>query len=228
MTDITDPTLEDFDPKFNLLAIADWLLRAANYADFALKNHPQKIEFCDEMRFGALSIGNANGQMVGAIQALSPVCQLIDQAKIRQDSIRQQYVEFRSQVIDQTCLYYFKALSMRKEVNIGPGKPRRKIPDFEQFKKTGDMRKVRGFVQYSWEFKLAVDLAEAKHLTGKYTGLNKMMEEAIEAGHIDDIGDTAQRIKRHARQLHSERNLYLTPGLREARATASQFKYSEQ
>ena len=222
-----EPIIEDFDPKFDLLEISHWLLKAGNYASFMLKNHPKTSEFCDELRLGAVAIANANGQLVGAIQALTPMCQLLNEAKNRQDSVREEYCKFRTQVIEEICKLYLDALVMRRETSIGPGKPHRKLPNIEQFTKNGNPHKIKKFVQDSWEWKLAIDLAEAKHTTGKYLGLNKMMDNAIEAGHIDDNGDTAQRIRRLAKQLHSDRDLYLTPGLRQARASAQLFKYSK-
>jgi hypothetical protein len=221
-----EPILEDFDPSFDLLQISDWLLRAAKYAEFKLKNHPKTEEFCDELRSGAVSIANANGQLVGAIQALTPVCELFEEARTRQNVLREEYSRFRAQVIEKICKLYLQADSMRKDVNNGPGKPRRKLPDFERFKEKGDMSKIKEFVQDSWEWKLAVDLAEVKHKTERYAGLNAMMTEAISAGNLDDIGDTEQRIKRLAMQIHSDRDLYLTPGLRAARAGAPLFRYS--
>ena len=188
---MVEPTIEDFDPKFDLLEISHWLLKAATYAESILKNHPKIIEFCVELRLGAILIANANGQLVGAIQALTPICQLLDDAKNRQDCVREEYRNFRSQVIERICKLYLDALVMQRETNIGPGKPRRKLPNIEQFVKNGDMRKVKEFAQDSWEWKLAIDLAEEKHKSGKYKGLNKMIDEAMEAGHIDDNGDTA-------------------------------------
>jgi hypothetical protein len=223
---MVEPTIEDFDPKFDLLEISHWLMKAASYANFILKNHPKITEFCGALRLGALAIANANGQLVGAIQALTPMCQLLDEAKDRQDSIREEYSKFRAQVIERICKLYFDALAMQREISISLGKPRRKLPNVELFFKKGDMWKIKEFAQDSWEWKLAIDLAEAKRTTGKFVGLDQMMGEAIEAGQIDDIGDTAQRIKRLAKQIHSDRNLYLTPGLRQARAGAPLFKYS--
>jgi hypothetical protein len=223
---MAEPTLEDFDPKFDLLEISHWLMKAASYANLKLKSHSKITQFCDELRLGALAIANANGQLVGAIQALTPVCQFLDEAKKRQDNIREEYSTFRAQVIERICKLYLDALVMQRQINVSPGKPRRKLPDHELFVKKGDMRKIKEFVQDSWEWKLAIDLAEAKRTTGKFVGLDRMMDEAIEAGQIDDIGDTAQRIKRLAKQIDTDRNLYLTPGLRQARDSAPLFKYS--
>ena len=206
--------------------MAEWLLRSATYADHVLKDHPKKAAFCEELRLDAIALARLHGQCLGGIQALKPATRILPEAQARIDSIRHQYAEFRAIHIEIICQRYIEAVAMLREVNTRPGRPHLRIPDSEKLKDLKDSKSIRRFAQYSWEFAIAVKLADRKRETGRYSGPNDLLSEAIEVGHMDDDGDTAQRIKRLAKQIHAGKNLYLSPGLRAARASAGLFIYS--
>ncbi|MFN0193343.1 MAG: hypothetical protein ACKVP5_15450 [Aestuariivirga sp.] len=223
-----EPEFQDFDPKFDMQQMSVWLLDAADYAEIVLKNHRKKADLCKELRHGAASIAFLHGQFVGAFNALKPVTALIPEAAQRRDGLRAHYTASRAYFIEAMCQHYLEATVMYRQVQHGPGRPRAPLPSVEAFERASSREERMKMLQYSYEFAIAVELERRKTQTGKYHGLNKLLSDHIERGLIDDVGDTAQRIKRLARQLHKESPLYLTPGLREARATAQQFIYSPE
>lgn len=220
--------LEDFNPTWDLLAISGWLLQAADFCEILFANHPKKTEFCKELRQGAVAVAHVHGMYSGAVGALRPAVQLSPDAQVRVDHLLRQYTIDRAAQIERICQLYLRASVMVSEVNLTPGRPRLRLPDYEALKESTDPNQAKKIVQYAFEFSIAVQLADTKHETGKYTGLQKLLTEAVELGNLDDTGDTAQRIKRLARQIYKDRPLYLTPGLHAARRDALLFIYSAE
>lgn len=220
--------VEDFDPSFDLSQAAHWLLKAADYADVKLRNHPKKEKILSEARSGAIGMAQLHGHIQGAISVFEAQRALNDEASFRIVYLKHQYTNHRAELVDGICRLYIDALVMERDVNSKPGRPRKRMPDYEALESMTDSESIARFVQYAQEFSIAVQLVENKKTTGKFTGLKTLLDEAVEAGKIDDQGDTAQRIKRLARQLHEDSALHLSPGLREARENARQFIYSTE
>ena len=151
---------------------------------------------------------------------------IIPDAQLRIDGLRKQYVSDRADQIEVICQRYLEAVVMLREVNLRPGRPRLRLPDYAVLQEPNNPKEARKIVQYAFEFAIAVKLAETKENTGRYTGLQKLLTDAIERGDLDDTGDVEQRVKRLARQLYEDSLLYLTPGLQAARRGAQLFIYS--
>ena len=222
------PDFEDFDPSWDMSGISRWLLRAADYCDGFFASHPKRKEFCAELRRGAVNIAQIHGTYVGAINALKPTVQFVPGAQERIDTLKSRYTFDRSAQVSRICRLYIDALIMARDSNRGPGRPRLRLPDYEALDGPIEPERARKIIRYAFEFEIAVKLAKEKATTGKYAGLQRVLKEAIEAGNLDDVGDTAQRIKRLARQIHQGTQLYLTPGLHAASRDALQFIYSPE
>lgn len=222
------PDLEDFDPTWDLLAASHWLLKAADCCEKLFQSHPNGREFCGELRSGAIAGAYVHGQYCGAIKALRPVVPHIPDALSRMDRLQRQYTADRAVHIYRICKLYIDAVVMTRDINLTPGRPRLRMPDYDALSKPIKPEKAHEIIRHAFEFDIAVKLASEKKRTGRYAGLQKLLSEAIEQGKIDDIGDTQQRIRRLARQIHEESNLYLTPGLFAAQREAPLFIYSAE
>lgn len=223
---MADPEFVDFDPKFDMRQMAEWMINAADYAEIVLHTHPKLPAFCRELRQGAASIAMLHGQFLGGLQALLPVTAILPEAITRREFLRQHYATSRAYHIERLCQMYAEATIYYRQVQHGPGRPKAAMPDYEALQKTKDHKKQMKMLQYSYEFAIAIQLVKRKKETGHFSGLNKLLTEHMEQGLLDDVGDTAQRIKRLARNIHRDSPIYLSPGLHEARATAQQFIYS--
>lgn len=206
--------------------MAKWLLRGIDYCDNVFKSHAKYPALRQELRGGAIHLAHVHGRLSGAIAALKPLApgnMLIEERIL---SLKFQYVETRCTAIERLSSLYLDALIMLRDVNLKPGRPRLRLPDYDALERAGNGEVAKEIVRYAFEFEIAVKLAEERARSGKFTGLQRLLTEAVESGKLDDVGDTAQRIKRLARQIHADSNLYLSPGLRAARQTARLFVYS--
>jgi len=210
------PDFEDFNPDYDLLGIANWLIRTADYLDNALKNHNEKEAFCKYIRNTAIDISSLHGKYYGAIAAIESVRNKIPDATSRIYNLELEYKFIKADIIIQICKRYVDAAVMLQDIQHGPGRPKKRLPNYDEFAKITNSEQLMKKIQYAWEFAIAVRLRENKRKTGKFSGMRKMLDDEVAAGHLDEVGDTEQRIRRLARQMEKDSAIYLSPGLQAA------------
>jgi hypothetical protein len=223
----------DIDPEASLVEVAWWVLNCIAQGHKIFNAMADWPGLAKSAALDAIEMARDEGKFDGALTALRCCPSTSVSADIQKladlRASRVAYERTRLMWIERVAAHLVSATAMHSRAPK-VGRPRRQLPDYELLKDTNAGDALKRAVMYeAFEWDIAIKMADIKRSSGRFTGLTALIDQYMSEGKLSDQGDTEERIKHLARQIISNRDLYLPPTINELRQRARErVKNSEE